>query len=228
MGKEQELATLRWNQEYLTGKYEGEGPVPFVGEIITLLEENNLSGGEGLYVGCGNGRNYVPLIDAGLNITGLDIAEEALKQVRARRPDNTNKLVCADFLDYQPPQPLDYLISIQVFQHGTQEEVAKHFAKTASLLKSGGLFFLRVNSVATQIFHNHKIIETSPEGGETLEYTDGPKTGLDIHFYTKEELERLTSKLFKPVAPLSEAVMGRKPPQTGQWVQWEGVWCKAS
>ena len=228
MKKDQELATQRWNQEYLTGKYEGEGPVPFVRDILTTLESNNELGGNGLYVGCGNGRNYIPLIDADLNLSGLDISPEALHQIKAKRPDNSNELVCADFLDYQPPNPLDYLVSIQVFQHGTQEEVAKNFEKTARLLKVGGLFFLRVNSTNTQIFHNHEIVETSPEGGKTIEYTDGPKAGMNIHFYTKEELEHLTARLFEPVTELTEAVMDRKPPQTGQWVQWEGIWRKAA
>lgn len=228
MKKDKELATQRWDQEYHTGKYDGEGPVPFVSDILTTLETNNELTGNGLYVGCGNGRNYIPLVDAGLNLTGLDISPEALNQIKAKRPNNPNELVCADFLDYQPSKPLDYLVSIQVFQHGTQEEVAKHFEKTARLLKVVGLFFLRVNSTATQIFHKHEIIETSPEGGKTVEYTDGPKTGMDIHFYTKEELEHLTAGLFEPVSELSEAVMDREPPQSGQWVQWEGIWSKAA
>jgi len=228
MKKEQKLATQRWNQEYLTGKYEGEPAITFVGDILATLENNNELGGNGLYVGCGNGRNYLPLIDAGLNLTGLDISPEALKQIQAKRPNNPNELVCADFLDYQPPSPLDYLVSIQVFQHSTQAEMAKHFKRTAQILKTGGLFFLRVNSTATQIFYDHEVLETSPEGGKTVKYTDGPKAGMDIHFYTKEELENLTSGLFEPAAELTEAVMDRKPPQTGQWFQWEGIWRKAA
>lgn len=219
-----DLATQRWDQEYRTGKYAGEGPVPFVGKILDALGAYNLTNGRGLYVGCGNGRNYIPLTDADLYLTGLDISSEALRQIENQRPAMAEKLVCADFLDYQPPTLLDYVVSIQIFQHGKQQEVARHFSKTASILRSGGLFFLRVNSTATQIFHDHKVIETSPEGGKTIEYTDGPKAGMSIHFYTKEELTGLTDGLFEPVGTLEQAVMNRKPPQTGQWVQWEGIW----
>lgn len=227
MEEEQQLATQRWNQAYLTGKYEGEGPIPFVDDILTTLKHKNLAEAKGLYVGCGNGRNYIPLIDEGLQLGGLDISPEALQQIEAERPNSTNELVCADFLGYQPTAPLDYLISIQVFQHGTKDEAVKHFEKTASLLKTDGLFFLRVNSTATQIFHNHEVVETSPEGGKTIIYTDGPKAGLKIHFYTKEELESLTADSFDAVTALAEVAMDRKPPQTGKWVQWEGIWRKA-
>ena len=37
----------------------------------------------GLYVGCGNGRNLLPLLDAGLDLTGLDISRQAIAQLRA-------------------------------------------------------------------------------------------------------------------------------------------------
>lgn len=226
MNKGPDLATQRWNQEYLSGKYDGEGPVPFVADILATLEDAGLTSGSGLYIGCGNGRNYIPLIDAGLTLTGLDISEEAIQQIQASRPASTNPLACADFFDYQSSEPFDYIVSLQVFQHGTQEEITKHFAKTTDLLKPGGIFFLRVNSTATQIFHEHRAIETSTEGGETIEYLAGPKTGLNIHFYTKAELEHLTQDVFQPIAPLTEKVMDRKPPQTGQWAQWEGIWRK--
>lgn len=226
MGKQQELTAQKWNQEYLTGKYEDEAPIPFVSDILATLKDNKKLNGNGLYVGCGNGRNYIPLVGAGLNLTGLDISPEALNQIKAKHPNNSNNLVCADFLDYQAPSTLDYIASIQVFQHGAQEEVTKYFEKTAQLLKTGGLFFLRVNSAATQIFHKNKTIEVGLKGGKTIEYTDGPKAGLNIHFYTKEELEYLTMGLFRPVTKPTEVIMVRKPPKSGQWAQWEGIWRK--
>jgi cyclopropane fatty-acyl-phospholipid synthase-like methyltransferase len=42
--------------------------------------------------------------------------------------------------------PFDYLVAIQVFQHGAQPDTESYFARTAAVLKAGGLFFLRVNS----------------------------------------------------------------------------------
>ncbi len=40
----------------------------------------------GLYIGCGNGRNYLPLAAAGLDLTGLDISAPAITQLTARAP----------------------------------------------------------------------------------------------------------------------------------------------
>ena len=71
-----DLAARRWDREYRQQRYEGEPPIPFVGEILTTLQQNKeLPAGPGLYVGCGNGRNYLPLIDGGAKLHGLDISE---------------------------------------------------------------------------------------------------------------------------------------------------------
>lgn len=224
MKKDRDLAIRQWNLEYRTGKYIDEDPIPFVDEILATLIANNQLRSKGLYVGCGNGRNYIPLIDVGLRLTGIDISPEALRQIESKRPDNPNELVCADFLDYQPPGRFEYLVSIQVFQHGSQEEVAMYFEKTAQILKPGGLFFLRVNSTATQIYYKHEVTETDSDGGKTVEYIEGPKAGMSIHFYSKKELERLTAGILDPVNTLEEVIMARSPAQSGQWAQWEGVW----
>ncbi len=53
------LASLRWDTEYKQGRYTAEPPLPFVEQIIDMLQnQRSLFDGTGLYVGCGNGRNY--------------------------------------------------------------------------------------------------------------------------------------------------------------------------
>jgi hypothetical protein len=44
-----------------------------VNEIISAIRSAGLSEEVGLYVGCGNGRNFIPLRAAGLDIIGLDV-----------------------------------------------------------------------------------------------------------------------------------------------------------
>src|SRR5262249_14426924 len=138
--------------------------------------------GLGLYVGCGNGRNYLPLVDAGLNLRGLDVSTEALGQLTARRPALGPGLHVGDFREFEPPAPLAYVIAIQVFQHGTRQEVASYFARVAALLAPGGLFFLRVNSAATQVIRRHTVIEHAEDGSFSVRYLEGPKAGVAIHF----------------------------------------------
>jgi hypothetical protein len=53
-------AAASWDAEYAKGRYRGEHPVLFVDDVLKAVEDNGLAGAEGLYVGCGNGRNYRP------------------------------------------------------------------------------------------------------------------------------------------------------------------------
>src|ERR1700750_2950699 len=67
-----------WDAEYRRGRYASEPPIAFVETILTMLRaEPALWGGRGLSVGCGNGRNYLPLVDAGATLDGIDLSLEA-------------------------------------------------------------------------------------------------------------------------------------------------------
>lgn len=181
-------------------------------------------GGVGLYVGCGNGRNYLPLVDAGLALRGLDVSREALEQLVARRATLEPQLTCADFRELEIESPVDYLVAIQIFQHGAQADAPAYFAKAAAALKPGGLFFLRVNSASTEIYFRHTIIDRNDFGGLTVRYDEGPKSGLCVHFYSRAELLELARAWFSLLAGPSEDVTERTPPKTGRWSQWEVIW----
>ena len=98
------------------------------------------------------------------------------------------------------------------------------FRQVKALLIPGGLFFLRANAASTQIHQPHTIIEQNDLGGMTIRYEAGPKEGLPIHFYTSDELIGLTRDYFDVVEEPCEDVTLRTPPETGSWVQWEGIW----
>lgn len=219
------LTAARWDAEYREGRYLQEPPIPFVKLILALLlDDRVMLPGIGLYIGCGNGRNYLPLVEAGARLYGLDLSFEALRQLRARRPGTPPPLVCADFRRFHSARRFDYLIALQVFQHGTAADVATYFANVRDLLRPGGLFFLRVNSVSTQIRHAHVVIERNDFDGVTVEYRAGPKQGLPVHFYAREELLTLTQEAFDVVSEPSEQIVVRTAPQTGFWAQWQAVW----
>ncbi|ETW97703.1 MAG: hypothetical protein ETSY1_21595 [Candidatus Entotheonella factor] len=219
------LTAQRWNAEYRHGRYADEPPVPFVKTILAVLAQYpSCRQGTGLYIGCGNGRNYLPLAGAGLDLIGLDLSAESLQQLAARHPASAEQLVCSDLRDYAPETLFSYLVAIQVFQHGTEADINTYFAKAASLLRPGGLFFLRVNAASTQIYHDHRMIERNAFGGLTICYESGPKQDLPIHFYSRNELTRLTAKSFTPVIALQEDITLRTAPKTGFWAQWEGGW----
>jgi ubiquinone/menaquinone biosynthesis C-methylase UbiE len=91
-----------------------------VSDILTAARAHNLSSGDGLYVGCGNGRDYLPLSRAGLHLTGLDISAHALQQLAERAPEHRHHLVHGDMDALPPDRTFDLVISIQVFQHGNE------------------------------------------------------------------------------------------------------------
>jgi SAM-dependent methyltransferase len=220
---DERLTVLRWDAEYRRGRYADDPPLAFVEDIVTILDgAPGVRAGVGLYIGCGNGRNYLPLVDAGLRIYGLDLSLEALRQLAARR--SALPLICGDFRGFAAAGGLSYVVAIQVFQHGTAADVATYFANVSTVLRPGGLFFFRVNSVSTQIFHRHTVVERGGHGGLTIRYDAGPKEGLAIHFYARDELAELTAAGFEPVMPPRERIIERAPPQTGSWAQWEAVW----
>src|SRR5262245_64944694 len=104
-----------WDAEYRRGRYAGEPPVAFVNTILTLLRaEPALWGGRGLYVGCGNGRNYLPLVDAGASLEGIDLSREAVTQLAQRRPDVAERMSVGDFLTLCPAARFPYLLAMQV------------------------------------------------------------------------------------------------------------------
>src|SRR5437660_3199701 len=130
-GLSAELLAARWNSEYRAGRYVAERPLPFVDQIISTLRAHPaVTSGVGLYVGCGNGRNYLPLVAAGLTLHGLDVSREALDQLIARRADLKPRLTCADFRDLEIGSPFDYLVAILVFQHVAQVVGAWSYAMT--------------------------------------------------------------------------------------------------
>ena len=216
-----------WDDEYRRGRYRGEPPIPFVGRIVDILRDQpEIMRGRGLYVGCGNGRNYVALVDAGLNLIGLDVSKEAIAQLQADHPHLAPDLVRADFHDFDSESLFDYIVAIQVFQHGTADAVRSMFARAARLVKRGGLLFVRVNSASTVVYHSHRVVEQGDRGGFTVSYNEGPKRGLAIHFLSLRELKETLERWFTPLVPTGEQVTSRESPERGSWAQWEGVWVR--
>lgn len=214
-----------WDAEYRRGRYAGEPPIAFVETILTLLRSEPARWtGRGLYVGCGNGRNYLPLVDAGAALEGIDLSREAVTQLVQRRPDVADRLEVGDFRTLRRTYRFDYLIALQVFQHGDGATLSAAFAQVAAMLEAGGLLFVRMNSIATQINYRHTMVERDRLGGFTIRYDDGPKTGLLIHFASRDDLLARAGSVFEVVREPREVVMTRTPPQTGTWTQWEAVW----
>ena len=211
-----------WDAEYAAGRYAGDRPVDFVDDILAAAAARRLR--SGLYLGCGNGRNLLPMLDAGLDLLGLDISAEAIGQLRRRRPDRAGQLIVGDLTMLPPLARYELIIGIQVFQHGTRAQARRHLAAAAARAAPGGLVCVRVNATGTDIEYDHDVIEAGSDGSYTVRYRAGPKAGLDIHFFTAAELQDVLGGQFTTVMPPRRHSTHRSPPASGQWSQWEAIW----
>jgi len=220
-----EDAAGSWEAEYATGtRYAAdEPPVGFVGDILALAKEYGVE--TGMYLGCGNGRNFIPLSDAGLNLTGLDIAATAIGQLTERAPHYADRLVIGDLSALPAGARYPLVIALQVIQHGDREAVHALLAETLARVEDGGLFAIRVNAVGTDVHHAHDVVERGGDGSFSVRYAAGPKTGLTVHFWSALELDAaIRAAGLAPVARLRPASTWRDPQTRGQWLQWEGAY----
>ena len=182
-------------------------------------------GRTGLYIGCGNGRNYLPLVAGGLDMLGLDVSAVALEQLRDTAPERASRLVCGDLRALPHAVAFDLVIGIQVFQHGNREAAHEHVAAAQARLSQGGLFCIRVNHAQSDLVLPHRVIERDDDGSYSVEYLAGPKSGLLVHFFTEVEIAGLFAG-YRSVLPLRRAVVQRADGRT-QWSQCEAIWQKA-
>jgi SAM-dependent methyltransferase len=213
------LVSSNWDRAYKGGKYDYEGPVPLVADVIDLISREGLQEAKGFYPGCGNGRNLIPLLEAGLHIEAEDISEVAIRQLKDKYQGVKARV--GDFMFSHGSEQYDYLLSIQLFQHVDERGPQPLFDRAEEVLRSDGLFILRVNSIHTQIVEDHEKIGAASKGGFTIQYKTGQKSGQRIHFYSAEEIHRLTMGKFDIIMPLREEFMPRE--DGTHWAQWETI-----
>lgn len=216
-------AAQAWDVEYDAGRYREEPPVPFVADILAAAGDHDLIGETGVYIGCGNGRNYLPLVAGGLDLIGLDISATAIGQLDARAPSRRGRLIHGDLSALPGGAAYALVVGIQVFQHGDRSIAHEHIRAAQARLMPRGLFCLRVNAIGTDLAYAHEVIERDDDGGFTVRYQAGPKAGLDIHFFAESELSSLFAD-YAPVLAPRVARTWRTPPEQGQWSQWEAIW----
>ncbi len=215
-----------WNREYAAGRYVGDAPVPFVRDILASAVRADVLDRPGVYVGCGNGRNYVPLVAGGLDLIGLDVSKAAIRMLAARLPERARRLIHGDLTMLRAGARFGVVVGLQVFQHGDRATCHRHVLAAQDLLAPGGLMAVRVNAVGTDIEFDHEVVEARQGRGLTVRYRQGPKRGLLVHFYDRPELEGLFARRFDPHLPVRCDRIRRSRPGSGHWSQWEGIWMR--
>jgi SAM-dependent methyltransferase len=157
-------------------------------------------------------------------LTGLDVSGTALQRLAARAPQYAGRLVHGD-LSAVSARDYDVLIGIEVFQHGDRATAHAAIRQAQRTLAPGGLFCLRVDAVATDVWPAHEVTEDHPDGGFTVRYLAGAGAGRQVHFFSTAELAELFGNDgWEPVLPLRIDQAWRTSPDPGQSSRWEAIW----
>ncbi|NUP46298.1 MAG: class I SAM-dependent methyltransferase [Catenulispora sp.] len=218
-------AAVSWDAEYQRGRYAGEPPLPFIDDALQAVDDHGLRQAAALDIGAGNGRNLRRLLEAGLDVTALDISQVAIDQLAAEFPRRRDRFVCGDLAALPEAAAWPVVLGIQVFQHGDRATAHAHIRAAQARVVPGGLIAVRVNATATDVWPAFDVVEPNDgANGTTIRYLDGPKRGLTIHFFDPEELTGLFRDAFTPVLPLRLVSTLRTAPAPGQWTQVEAIW----
>jgi SAM-dependent methyltransferase len=123
-------------QDFTTRKY----VIPFIEMFRKLSGELNI-----LEIGCGEGGNLKPFLDAGCFVTGIDLSENKINLARSfigNHPLKNNlKLICDDIYHMEPPiRKYDIVFMRDVIEHIHNQE--RFMAFVNPFMHEDSLFFL--------------------------------------------------------------------------------------
>lgn len=114
--------------------------------IVSIFKKNKVK--TILDLGCGVGRNLIPLVKQGFKVSGIDYAPEAIKQTSKILNQKKIKacLIKGDIYKTLPYKDasFDALISVQVIQHSYEKDLIKAVKEIYRVLKPNGLMFVTV------------------------------------------------------------------------------------
>jgi len=192
-----------WEREYMTKGVPTsfkEQPSQALGYFLDYLKEHEIPlRGKLLDLGCGNGRNSIHLAKAGLDVYGIDIAENALSdfKVKADRERVANKiqLYCHSIDETLPldSEYFDLVICLTVIENLlTDEQLHSFKAEVSRLLKSGG-YFLLYFLTEKDGFYRPLLERADKETGVIFI----PDTGLTQRIYSTHEVQEVFQDVFK-------------------------------
>jgi SAM-dependent methyltransferase len=133
--------------EHLADQYDDvtAGRTPAAAEIVPVLAElARGGGGRALELGVGTGRVALPLVEAGVEVVGIDASEAMIDRLHEKPGGDALPVVVGDFADV----PVDgtfgvvYVVFNTFFVLTTQEAQVRCFANVAEHLAPGGAFVI--------------------------------------------------------------------------------------
>ena len=160
---------------------------PFSSRPWSFLAELALGGGA-LELGVGTGRIALPLAERGIRVSGIDLSEAMVAQLRAKPGGDAIDVTIGDFATTTAGSTfsLAYIVFNTIMNLTTQDEQVACFENVAAQLEPGGCFVIEVMVPALQLLPPGETIHVfsyeSPTKFGFDEY-DVANQGLISHHY---------------------------------------------
>ena len=146
--------------------------------VIEIFKKRKVS--KVLDLGCGVGRNLLPLVRKGFETTGIDGSKEAIKKIKQKLKDKSllAKIKWGVFQNLSlPDNYFDAVISIQTLNHGYESDIKVGFDEMSRVLKIGGIIFLTLPGRVANGKVRYVLIKTAKK---VEEHTYLPTIGKEI------------------------------------------------
>lgn len=151
-----------WNEYYRNqfAQNQGGGTEPPSLFARAMLENYMERGNALVELGCGNGRDSLYFAENGMNVTGIDVSEVAIRKLQQ---SNTNHCVfiCDDFVNAEAIYQIqyDYCYSRFTLHAINEEQEAQILDKAYKMLKSKGYLFIEARSIRDEKYGKGQEVE---------------------------------------------------------------------
>lgn len=153
------MAKKKWNEdeEYWNTYYQNqltqngdatESPSLFAQAVFERYIEAGTGRQSLVELGCGNGRDSLFFAAQGLDVTGIDASEVAIRELQGKNTDHC-VFVCDDFVNAQALYQIqyDYCYSRFTLHAINAEQETQVLEKAYNMLKTGGYLFIEARSI---------------------------------------------------------------------------------